>query len=170
MTDPLDPDAHPDSVPVEAPAVAPEQAPAAPPKESTPAPSRSKVLHFPALGNGTMSEKDEKFWAMLGHLISLTGAPTVGVGYVAGPLAVYLIKRDQSPFATEHSKESLNFGILTAIVLIVSAAAGFTAAPCVGWIPGAAALVFNLVYCVQGAVAAKNGEAFRYPINWRIIK
>ena len=166
MTDPLDTDAHPDPAPVEA----PEQGSAAPPEESTPVPSRSNVLHFPALGNGTMSEKDEKFWGMFGHLISLTGAPTVGVGYVAGPLIAYFIKRDQSPFATEHSKESLNFGILTAIVLIVSAAAGFTAAPCVGWIPGAAALVFNLIYCVQGAVAAKNGEAFRYPINWRIIK
>lgn len=170
MTDPLDSDAHPEPAPVEAPVTAPEPAPTAPAREATSTQDRPGPLHFPALGNGTMSEKDEKFWAMLGHLISLSGAPTAGIGYVAGPLIAYFIKKDQSPFATEHCKESLNFGILTGIVLIVSVTAGFTAAPCVGWIPGAAALVFNLIYCVQGAVAAKNGEAFRYPINWRIIK
>lgn len=174
MTDPLDPD-----TPLPDPLNSPDKD-TPPPLNDEPAqaqpqpqaqhPQQMGNLPFPALGQGTMSPVAEKTQAMLGHLLSLSGPPTAGLGYVVGPLLAFLYKKDESPFATEHSKESLNFGILTLIVIGISAGVGFTALPCVGWIPGGLALMFNLIFCIQGAIAAKDGRAFRYPFNWRIIK
>ncbi len=126
-------------------------------------------MHFPAMGQGSMSEKDEKTWAMLGHISSLAGIFILpGIGYVLGPLAVYLLKKGESPYVDEHSRETLNFSIITAIVIIVSAAAGVAA--CFAWCITATAAIANLIFCIQGSLAAKNGEAYRYPFNLRLIK
>ena len=170
MTDPLDPDAEPgennDDVVESAPA---ETETVSESTETQSAPVRDN-LNYPPMGAGSVSIGSEKTWGSFAHLLSLTGPFTVFIGYVVGPLIVYFMYRDKSPFVTEHSKESLNFGILTAIVIGISVAAGLTALPCIGWIPGAIAFVMNLIFCIQGAIAAKDGQGIRYPFNLRIIK
>lgn len=115
----------------------------------------------------TMNEKDEKLWAMMGHLLSLTGLFTA-IGYVIGPLIPFLMKKGESPFVDEHSRETLNFSILTFIVVFASGTIGFAA--CFVWLITAMMAILNLIFCIQGALAAKSGEAYRYPFNWRIIK
>ena len=120
------------------------------------------------MGQGNMGPTQEKFWASLGHLLSLTGIFTAAFGYVIGPLISYLLKRGESPFVDEHAKETLNFSILTFIVIAGSGLLGFAA--CFLWIITAGMALFNLIFCIQGALAAKNGEAYRYPFNFRILK
>lgn len=116
-----------------------------------------------------MTEKDEKLWSMMGHLLSLSGILTVSLGYVVGPLIPFLMKKGESPYVDEHSKETLNFSILTFLVIWVS---GLSAIPlgCFGAIIPGIMAILNLIFCIQGALAAKSGEAYRYPFNWRIIK
>lgn len=52
------------------------------------------------LATGTTS--DERTWALLAHLSALVGA-------FLGPLIVYLVKRDESPFVRAHAAAALNF-------------------------------------------------------------
>jgi uncharacterized Tic20 family protein len=75
-----------------------------------------------------MSQSDEKTWACIAHLSALA-ASLIGFAFL-GPLVVYLIKRDDSPFVRAHAASALNFqlswliwfivlGIATFILLIV---------------------------------------------------
>jgi uncharacterized protein len=130
-------------------------------------------LDFPAPGHSQMAVKDEKFWASMGHLLSLAGIPTGGVGYILGPLIPYLMKKGQSQFVDEHSKETLNFSIVTTIAIVVSGLGAVTALPILGcfapMIPGLF-MILNLIFCIQGAIAARDGLPYRYPFNWRLVK
>lgn len=121
------------------------------------------------MGNGSLTQKDEKLWASLGHLLSLSGIPTGTLGYVVGPLIPYLLKKGESPYVDEHSKETLNFSILTFLIIWISSI-GIIPLGCFGVIIPGIMAILNLVFCIQGALAAKSGEAYRYPFNWRIIK
>lgn len=163
MNDPLESDSSPEDNSPEEKSDTPYEAPQAEAPSSKPS-----SMIFPAMGQGQLDEKGEKFWAMLGHALSLTGIPSGGIGYLVGPLIPYLMKKGESPYVDEHAKETLNFSILTAIVVFGSGALGFAA--CFMWIITTGMAILNLIYCVQGAIAAKNGEAYRYPFNWRIIK
>ena len=77
-----------------------------------------------------------------------------------GPLIVYLIKKDQSPFVADQAKEALNFQISVLIVAIISVVT------CVGPI---VVVIGGLVYAIIAAMAANNGEYYRYPYTFRLI-
>ncbi len=137
-------------------------------QSQAPTPSGPSGLGFPALGAGTMQAKDEKTWGMLGHLLNLSGIFTSGVGYVVGPLVVYLLKKDNSPYVGEHARESLNFGILTFIVVSVTGLIGIAA--CITWLITAVMVVLNLIWVIQATIKANDGQPFRYALNWRLIR
>lgn len=141
--------------------------------EKKQAPGRSGRLPFPAVGQGYMNEKDEKKWAGRAHIWSLLGIPFVGIGYIFVPLFVYFTKRGESPFVDAHAKETLNFSILSAVVVLVSTSASVAASTvgaCVSFIVPIAFATANLIFCIQGHGAAKRGEAYRYPWNFRLIR
>jgi len=78
-----------------------------------------------------------------------------------------LIKREESAFIDYHGKEYLNFvisyfvyGIVAALSMIILI--GFLLAPLVG----IAAFVFTII----AAVKAYNGEMYRIPLIFRLIK
>lgn len=137
------------------------------------APGERRNLHFPATGQGEMEAASERKWASMGHILSLFGIPIVGFGYVIAPLVIFLMKKGQSPFLDEHVKETLNFSIISAIAIWVSGLTAVASAPVLGCfaplIPGVFA-VMNLIFCIQGFIASKNGEAYRYPLNIRMIR
>lgn len=54
----------------------------------------------------TGQERNWSIWTHISGLAILAGIP---FGNVAGPLIVYSIKRDQSPFIAGHAKAALNF-------------------------------------------------------------
>ena len=79
---------------------------------------------------------------------------------------VYVLKKDDT-FLADQSKEALNWSI-TAII-------GY----CIGWVLKIIAIGYlvvglvwlcNLVFCIMGAIACANGNAFRAPFSLRLIK
>lgn len=113
-----------------------------------------------------MSQSDERMWAMLTHLSSLTGLFTL-IGSLVGPLIVWQIQKDKSAFVDYHGKEALNFNITIVLASAVSFLLFFIV---IGvfliWIVGAVWLIFTII----AAIKANNGEHYRYPVSIRFIK
>lgn len=121
-------------------------------------------------------DAEQRQWAMLAHLSILAGGIiSYGVGgwaAFAGPLIVWLIRRDQPGFALQQTKEALNFSLLLSLCGVVMAAfvwmtfglGVFLMAPLM-LIIGVAALIFIVI----GAIKANDGLAYRYPLNWRVV-
>src|SRR5205809_2418699 len=68
------------------------------------------------LGTDTLPEyvptSDDKTMAILSHVLTFVAS------FVA-PLIIYVVKKDNSTFATDHAKESLNFQITVIIAAII---------------------------------------------------
>ncbi|RST72982.1 DUF4870 domain-containing protein [Siminovitchia acidinfaciens] len=84
-----------------------------------------------------------------------------------GPLLIWLLKKDESPFIDFHGKEYLNFIIsytvysLVASILMV-VLVGFILLPIIG--------IMAFVFTIIAAVKAYNGEIYHFPLVFRIIK
>jgi uncharacterized Tic20 family protein len=106
--------------------------------------------------------QDERTWALLAHLSGLI-AGMFAVPFV-GPLIVWVIKKDESPFVGDQAKEALNFQIalLIAVVVCIATCVGIVLAPIVG--------IAGLVYSILGALEANKGVYYRYPYTLRLIK
>jgi uncharacterized Tic20 family protein len=84
-----------------------------------------------------------------------------------GPLIIWMVKKDQSPFVDDQGKEALNFQLTLLIGYLVSAAATVI---CIGPIIALGISVVAIIFGVMAGVAANKGEAYRYPLNIRFIK
>ncbi|MGD9721742.1 MAG: DUF4870 domain-containing protein [Pirellulales bacterium] len=109
---------------------------------------------------------EAKNWAVLCHLAGLLGVPIPLAGHIVGPLAVWLLKRDDHPFVDDQGKEAVNFQISMAIyeliaALLICAVVGIVLLP--------ALIVLDVVLVIVAAVKASNGEAYRYPMTFRLI-
>lgn len=111
-------------------------------------------------------DADARMWATLCHLSAFTMYFT-GVGFIIGPLIIWLIKKDAHPFIDDQGKESLNFEISILIYYAISGVAIF----CVIGVPMLLILhVLHLVFIIIAAVKANGGEYYRYPLTIRLIK
>jgi len=89
------------------------------------------------------------------------------LGHILGPLAVWLLKRGDSPEIDAHRKESLNFQIS---MLIYDAIAAILCIFLIG-IPILIALwVANTVLVIIASVKASEGKFYQYPFTIRLIK
>jgi uncharacterized Tic20 family protein len=151
-------------------AASPEPPPMPPSGGATPDPS-TPTYNFGALPPPKIDPpptKDDRMWGLITHLGGALGGFTYAVGIPGGniliPLIVWLIKKDGSPFLNDQGKEVLNFQIcilVASLVFMFSCVLAFMVIPV-----GLASLVFGIVGCVK----ANEGVAYRYPINFRIIK
>lgn len=98
---------------------------------------------------------EEKMWAMFAHL-----SPLVGLGPL-GPLIIWLVKKDQSPFVDDQGKEALNFNLSVLIASLV------LAVTCIGPLIIA---IWAMVLCIIAGVEASKGVAYRYPYSIRLIR
>jgi hypothetical protein len=98
--------------------------------------------------------------AMLCHLLAIF------TGFL-GPLVIWLVKKDSSPFVDDQGKEALNFWLTVTIALIVCSVTSFL---CIPAIIGMGIWVAALVFSIMGTMKANNGIAYRYPLNIRLIK
>lgn len=132
---------------------------------STPQPSTP-----PPAQESPMSQADERNWAMGAHLSALVAF--IGVPSLVGPLVVWLIKKDDSPYVAAHSVHALNFNIsvliyiivasiLTVIIGLVTFGIGLILAVPVMLV----AFILWLVYVIMGGLAASRGEEFKYPVT-----
>lgn len=122
----------------------------------TPAPDAAPPVIDPA----AMSN-DEKNMGMLAHLLGIVG--------FLGPLIIWLIKKDESAFVNQEGKESLNFQITIFIACVILA-------PITACTFGIAGLLYLplfvcwVIFCIMGALKAKEGIGYRYPFALRFVK
>jgi len=111
--------------------------------------------------------RDARNWAMGCHLIALVGLLGNGLGFLVGPLIVWLVKREDHPFINEQGKESVNFqitmmGALILCVPLVFVVIGIVLLPLIG--------IFDVVMTIIAGIKASNGEHWRYPLTIRFVK
>jgi len=110
----------------------------------------------PATGPVT---QDEKMIAMIAHLVTFLSS-------FIGPLVIWLMKKDDSPFVADHAREVLNFQITLLIygaicAVLVFLFIGILLLPLLG--------LFAMIVTIIGAVKASSGEMYRYPLTLRLI-
>lgn len=108
----------------------------------------------------TEINKDATNMAMLAHLLAIF------TGFL-GPLVIWLIKKDDSPFVDRHGKEALNFQLTVLIAMFVSGILTFL---CIGFFMMTAVWVVDLIFCIIAAIKASKGEEYRYPLTIRFVK
>jgi uncharacterized Tic20 family protein len=104
--------------------------------------------------------KDDTNMAMLCHILAIF------TGFL-GPLIIWLIKKDDSPYVDRQGKEALNFQLT---VLIAWVASGLLTFVCVGFILMPIVAIVDLVFCILAAVKSSRGEEYLYPISIRFVK
>lgn len=119
------------------------------------------------VGSGGSPSKEARRWASLCHIIALVGLIGNGVGFVLGPLVVWLIKRDDDPFIDEQGKEALNFQITMVIAALVSL---LLTVVVIGLFLVIAVGLVMVIFPIIAAVKASNGEHYRYPFTIRFLK
>ena len=103
---------------------------------------------------------------MLCHLSSLSVFVGVPFGHLAGPLLIWLLKRNEYPYVDEQGKESLNFQLSMTLYGIV---AGLLVLVVVGFFLLLALAVLNIVAVIVASVRANDGRPIRYPLTIRFL-
>ena len=110
--------------------------------------------------------KEERTFGMLCHLAALAGY-VIPLGTILGPLVVWLLKRDSSPFVDEQGKEALNFQISFLIYIIISI---ILCVLLIGFVLLIALGIAELILVIMAALKANEGVSYRYPLTIRFIK
>ena len=113
-----------------------------------------------------MPSSEERQWALFAHLSALVGY-IIPFGSIIGPLVIWQIKKNEMPFVDDQGKEALNFQITVAIIAIICLVLILIL---IGILLLWALAIANLVFIIVAALAANNGQAYRYPFAFRFIK
>lgn len=104
---------------------------------------------------------------MLCHLSALVGLLGNGVGFLLGPLVVWLVKKNDDPFIDEQGKEAVNFQITMLLAALVSA---ILIVVIIGFFLLFVVAIVATVLPIIGAIKASEGEHFQYPFALRLVK
>ena len=108
---------------------------------------------------------EERTYGMLCHLLAFSTF-IVPFGNILGPLVMWLIKKDSSPYVDANGKEALNFQISIMIYLVAS---GVLMLILIGFILALAVFVFWIVAVIIACVKANEGVVYRYPLTIRFF-
>ena len=108
---------------------------------------------------------DDRNMAVLSHLGAFVGY-AVPFGNVFVPLILWLIRRQHSVFVGDNARESLNFQLTICIYAAICFVLMFVL---IGFVLAAGLAVFQIVYVVLAALAARRGEIYRYPLTLRFV-
>ena len=103
---------------------------------------------------------DEKTMGLLSHLLAIF------FGFIP-PLIIWLVKKDDSRFASEHAKESLNFQITMIIAYVICFILFFLI---VGIFLIWLVHIYRLVLCIIATIKTNEGKMYKYPLTLRLIK
>lgn len=116
---------------------------------------------------------DDTTWGMLCHISALAGF-VIPFGNILGPLVVWLLKREQSPFVDAHGKAALNFNISYSIYVTILSIVAFVLTFIVIGIllyPVIAVIIIAaLVMMILAAIKASRGEYYTYPFVITLVK
>lgn len=117
---------------------------------------------------------EERSWCALAHISALSGLLVAGIGFVLGPLIVWLVKKDTMPHVAREAAEALNFNLSWMIYSLVATVVtmilmfvliGFLLFPLL-----LVAMVAWIVLIVVAAVRVSDGTPYRYPLTIRFIR
>jgi len=104
--------------------------------------------------------QDERNIAMLSHVLAFFTS-------FIGPLVIYLVKKDESKFISDHAKESLNFQITLILGYIIGVILSLIL---IGIVILLALGVLNIVFIILASIKAAEGKPYLFPFNIRFIK
>ncbi len=114
----------------------------------------------PYQASAPLSPADEKLWATLIHV--------GGIFFLFLPSLIgYLVLKDRGPFIKEHTRVALNFQITMAIAYVVGY---ITIIIVIGGLILIAVGVVVIVFSIIAAIAANNGQLYKYPLTIEFIK
>ncbi|MBL68286.1 MAG: orotate phosphoribosyltransferase [Verrucomicrobiales bacterium] len=109
-------------------------------------------------------------WIVLCHASALLVlVPVVHYGALAGPLIVWLVKRDSLPDVNSHGRAALNFQIsmtlysIAAVTVPAFLIGNMPVLKLLPWALGWVLLLANLICIITASLKAGRGELFRYP-------
>ncbi len=105
--------------------------------------------------------------ATLLHLSALVGLLGNGVGFVLGPLVVWLLKRDDDVFLDEQGKEVVNFHLT---MFLAAAVAGLLTVVGIGLLLLPLVLIAMVALPVVAALHARDGDFYHYPLTIHFIR
>ncbi len=103
---------------------------------------------------------DEKTLALLAHLLGI-------FTWFVGALVIWLVKKDSSPYVSDHGREALNFQITIGLAHV---AVGLLTCIGIGVLLLPVVMIVNIIFCIVATVAASKGEFYRYPMCLRLIQ
>ena len=116
---------------------------------------------------GSEIPKSHRDMAMFAHISALAGHIfTAGGASFAGPLIIWLLKREEMPFVDDQARDSLNFQLTILIGILISIPLIFIG---VGILTLIALWVCDLVFTIIAGIKAQEGIRYRYPFAIRII-
>lgn len=112
---------------------------------------------------------DDRNLALIAHLSGCIGIVAGGLLGFVGPLIIYILKKDTSPYVETQAKEALNFQIT--LLIVAAACIAVVVVSCgtlfvVAFIP----MILQLVFGIIAALAVKDGQPYRYPFNLRLVQ
>lgn len=117
--------------------------------------------------------RESRYWATGAHASAFVGAWLGGVPAFVGPLIVWLVRRDDDPFAAEHGRNALNFNlsiIVYVVAMVVFSIFTFGIGLLVT-IPGFILLGLAwLALTLVGTIKAASSETYRYPLTIRFFR
>jgi len=111
--------------------------------------------------------KQSRIWGMLCHLTALLGIVGIPFGNIAGPLIIWLLKKNVHPFVDEQGKESLNFQLSMTIYALVAALLIYLK---IGMFLLLIVAGINFILVVIASIQAFKGETYLYPFKISFIK
>ena len=126
--------------------------------------------------NGGRPDQEQRALGMIAHVSpAVANLCSAGLLGFLVPLAIFIVKKESSPFVSEHAKESLNFRITWLILYVVlTPIAIFLAITGVGlcivipcWL---LAWCLEMLLAVVAGVQAYDGKPYRYPFALRLIR
>lgn len=111
-------------------------------------------------------DDSERKWAMGAHLSGFAGLLGIPFGNILGPLIVWMLKKEEMPFAADQAKEALNFqisftiyGLVAALSILVFIGVLILPILAVAWI----------VLMIKAGIMSRDGNRYRYPYVFRLV-
>lgn len=112
---------------------------------------------------------DERNMALIAHLSGIAGIALGGLIGFLGPLIIYLMKKDESPYVEAQAKEALNFQITLLIIGVVCVALTLLTCGTLLFLLFAP-MVMQVVFGIIAGLSVRDGSHYRYPVNLRLIR
>ena len=106
------------------------------------------------------ASQDEKTLGIVMHVLCLIGFPIIG------PLVIWLMKKDQSPYLDSQGRELLNFQIS---YLLYGFAAFLLCFVFIGLLLLPVVVVATIILTIIGIVRAAEGQVYRFPLTIRML-